>query len=102
MQVGVHARLEDGDAPKLVELGGVRLVVEGAGDQHVEAGVAGLAGRSRQVRLRNSPKLWPDEDAGALLGARAGGARATLDVAAFRADHLARPRGDRGKPAVRR
>ena len=49
VQVGVHARLEHGDAAELVELGGVRLVVEGAGDQHIEAGVAGLAGGGDQV-----------------------------------------------------
>ena len=53
VQVGVHARLEHGDAAELVELGGVRLVVEGAGDQHVEAGVARLArGRDEVGALR--------------------------------------------------
>ena len=40
MQVSVHARLEHRDAAELVELVGMRLVVEGAGDQHVEAGIA--------------------------------------------------------------
>ena len=47
VQVGVHAGLEHGDAAELVELGGVGVVVEGAGDQHIEAGVAGLRGRRR-------------------------------------------------------
>ncbi len=37
-----HAHLEHGDAHELTELGGVRLVVEGAGDEHVEAGIARL------------------------------------------------------------
>ena len=52
VQVGVHARLEHRDAAELVELRGVRLVVEGAGDQHVEPGVAGLARRRDQVGAR--------------------------------------------------
>ena len=70
VQVGVHARLEDRDAPELVELGGVRLVVEGAGDKHVEARVGGLAGGLDEVGARDGAELRPDEDAGALLGAR--------------------------------
>ena len=49
VEVGVHARLQHGDAAELAELAGVRLVVEGAGDEHVEAGVAGLAGRLHEV-----------------------------------------------------
>ena len=44
VQVGVHAGLEDRDAAELVEFGGVGLVVEGAGDEHVETGVGGFAG----------------------------------------------------------
>ena len=97
MQVGVHARLEDRDAPELVELGGVRLVVEGAGDEHVEACVGGLAGGLDEVRPRHRAELRPDEDAGALLGTRAVRAGAAVGVASLGADHLARPRGDRGE-----
>ena len=44
VQVGVHARLEHGDAPQLVEIGGMGVVVEGAGDQHGEIRVPGLGG----------------------------------------------------------
>ena len=43
VEVGVHARLQHRDAAKLAELAGVCLVVEGTGDQDVEARVAGLA-----------------------------------------------------------
>ena len=50
VQVGVHARLEHRDAAELAELAGVRLVVEGAGDEDVEAGVAGLARGLDEVR----------------------------------------------------
>lgn len=43
VQVGVHAYLEDRDAAEFLEFAGVGVVVEGAGDQHVAANVAGLA-----------------------------------------------------------
>ena len=50
MEVGVHPSLEDGDSTKLAEFAGVRLVVEGAGDQDVEAGIAGLTCSLNKVR----------------------------------------------------
>src|SRR3546814_9020549 len=62
MQVGVHARLQHGDAPQLVEFGGVGVVVEGAGDQHVEVRVRRLARRRHQVRPRHRAELGPDEN----------------------------------------
>ena len=40
VQIGVHARLENRDAAQLVESAGMRVVVEGAGDQDVEVGIA--------------------------------------------------------------
>src|SRR6202008_1852370 len=52
---GVHARLEHWNAAKLAELGGVRLVVERACDQYIEAGIARFAGRPDQVRSTNGP-----------------------------------------------
>ena len=67
VQVGVHARLEDGDAAELVELRGVGVVVEGAGDEHVEAGVAGLAGGGDEVGAGDGAELRADEDGGAFL-----------------------------------
>ena len=57
VQVGVHARLEHRDAPELLELGGVGVVAEGAGDQHVEAGVGGLARGGHQVGPRDGAEL---------------------------------------------
>ena len=65
VQVGVHARLEDRDAAELVELGGVGVVVEGAGDQHVEAGVARLARGGDEIGARDGAELGADEDRGA-------------------------------------
>ena len=82
VQVGVHARLEHRDAAELVELRGVGVVVEGAGDQHVEAGIARFAGGRDQIRARDCAELGADEDRRALLFACA----ALLRVAAFGAD----------------
>ena len=42
--------LSTGMRPSLLNSRGVRLVVEGAGDQHVETGVAGLAGGGDEIR----------------------------------------------------
>ena len=94
MQVGIHARLEDGDAAELAELGGVRLVAERAGDQDVVVGVGGFAGGGDQVGAGHGAELGADEDAGATLGA---GVRVTFDVPPFRADKVARPGGERGE-----
>ena len=90
VQVGIHAGLEHRDAAELVELGGVRLVVEGAGDQHVEAGIAGLAGGGDEVGALHGAELRADEDGGALLGL-------AFHVAAFGADQIARPGRERGE-----
>ena len=57
VQVGVHARLEDGDAADLPELRCVGLVVERAGDQHVEADVRRLSGSGDQIRARDGAEL---------------------------------------------
>ena len=43
VQIGVHARLEHRDAPETSEVGGVGVVVEGAGDEQIEASVARFA-----------------------------------------------------------
>jgi len=66
VQVGIHAGFEHGNATQFIELGGMRLVVKGAGDQHVKVGVACLAGGGDEVSTLDGAKLWPDEDSGAL------------------------------------
>ena len=88
VQVGVHAGLEHRDAAELAELAGVRLVVEGAGDEDVEAGVAGLARGLDEIRPLHCSKLWADEDGGPLFDV-------PFAIASFRAHHLARPRRER-------
>jgi hypothetical protein len=65
VQVGVHAGLEHRDAAQLAELGGVGFVVEGAGNQHVKAGIATLAGGFDQVAALHGAELGADEDTGA-------------------------------------
>ena len=90
VQVGVHARLEHRDAAELAELRGVGLVVEGAGDQHVEAGIAGLAGGGDKVGALNGAELGADEDGSAFLGV-------AFHVAAFGADEIAGPGRERGE-----
>ena len=90
VQVGIHAGLEHRNAAELVELRGVRLVVEGAGDQHIEAGIARLAGGSDKVSALDGAELRADEDGGAFLGI-------AFHVAAFGADQIAGPRGERGE-----
>jgi hypothetical protein len=67
VQVGVHARLEHGDAAQLAELRGVRLVVEGAGDEDIEAGIAGLTRGGDEVGALYGTELGSDEDGGALF-----------------------------------
>ena len=67
VQVGVHARLEHRDAAKLAELGGVGLIVEGAGDQHIEVGIACFARGGDQVGACDGAELGADEDAGAFF-----------------------------------
>ena len=76
--------------PSLRELGGVGVVVEGAGDQHVEAGIAGLAGGGDQIGALDGAELRADEDGGALLGL-------AFQVAAFGADEIAGPGRERGE-----
>ena len=49
VQVGVHPSFEHGDASQLIELCSVRLVVEGASDQHIEPSIAGLTGAGDKI-----------------------------------------------------
>ena len=78
--------------PSLSNSGGVGVVVEGAGDEHVEVGIAGLAGGGDQIGAGDGAELRADEDGGAFLAAGLGVA---LDIAAFGADQVARPGRER-------
>jgi hypothetical protein len=76
------------NSPEFVEFRGVGIVVEGAGDQDIEVGIAGLAGGFYQVRAGDSAELRANEDGRAFLAAGLGIA---LDIAAFGTHHIARP-----------
>ena len=92
VQVSVHARLEDGDATKFVEFAGVGVVVEGAGDEHVESGVGGLSGGGDQIGAGDCAKFGADENGSAALGAtpiRSGG----FQIATVGTDQFTRPGG---------
>jgi hypothetical protein len=65
VKVGVHAGLQDGDAAEFVELGGMGVEVEGAGDEDVEAGVGGFAGGGDEVGAGDGAELRADQDCGA-------------------------------------
>jgi hypothetical protein len=59
--------LSTGMRPSFAELGGVGFVVEGAGNQHIKAGIATLAGGFDQVAALHGAELGADEDTGAFL-----------------------------------
>lgn len=90
VEVGVHAGLEHGDAAQLAELRGVRFVVEGAGDEHIEPGIARLPGGGDEVGPADGAELGADDDGGALF-------RVAFPVMTLGADHFTRPGSDRGE-----
>ena len=73
-----------GMRPELGQLSGVGVVVEGAGDQHVEPRLGGLAGGGDEVGAGEGAELGTDQDAGAAL-------RLALQEPAFGADVFAGP-----------
>jgi hypothetical protein len=70
VQFGVHPGLKDWDAPQFVELGGVGVEVERAGDDHIEPGVPGLARGRNQVGAGHGAKLRPNENRSPVLSGR--------------------------------
>ena len=94
VQVGVHARLQHRNAAEFGEVGGMGVVIEGAGDEHIEARIAGLARGRHQVGAGDGAELRTDEDSRALLDARL---LVAFQIAAFGADIFAGPGGERGE-----
>src|SRR5690606_30349609 len=86
MQVGVHAGFQYRHAAELVELGGMGVVVEGAGDQHVETGIPGFARRRHQVGAGYGAEFGADKDARTLFAI-------ALHEGALGADETAGPAG---------
>ena len=94
VEIRVHARFEHRDAPQFVELRGLGVVVERAGDEHIEIGFARLAHGPHQVGTRDRAELGADENARAFVDARI---RVALGVRALGANQIARPRRERRK-----
>lgn len=90
VEVGIHTGFEHRDATKLAELGGMGLVVKGAGDQYVKVGIACFARSGHKVGTLHGPKLWSNEDRGALLGP-------AFQVPGFGTDKITRPGCQGGK-----
>jgi hypothetical protein len=98
MQVRIHAHLQHRDASELVELPEMGIVVEGAGDEHVEVGIAGLACGGHRIGSGNDAELRANGNSGAFLAAGLGVA---LAVAAFGADQFTRPGRERREGIVK-
>jgi hypothetical protein len=90
VQVGVHPRFKHGDATELAKLGGVRLVVESAGDQYIEVCIARFAWRLPPGRRVDCAKLGTDENSGALF-------YFAFQIPPFGTNEIARPRSERSE-----
>ena len=97
VEVGVHAGLENRNAAEFVELRGVGVVVEGAGDQHVEVSVCSFTHRGYEIGTGDGAEFRTYEDASAFLSARVAVA---IDVGSFGADEVSRPWSDSGEGYV--
>ena len=68
VQVGVHPRLQDREAAEAAQLGGVGVEVEGAGDQHVKAGVGRFARGGDEVLPADRAVFRANQDRGPAFG----------------------------------
>ena len=66
----------------------MRVVVKGAGDEHVEVCIAAFASSFDKIRARNGTELRTDEDAGASFGF-------AFEIPSFGANVIAGPRSER-------
>ena len=87
MEIGVHSGFEDGQAAKLVGIGRLGIVVEGAADQHVETGVASLVRGGDEIGASYRSVLWADKDSGAAFVF-------PFLITAFGTDEVSRPTGE--------
>lgn len=97
VEIRVHARLEDGNAAELVELRGLCVVVEGAGNEDIEARVAGFPGGDDKVGTAHGAELRANEDVRSALRPLTVVAGLTLDVVALRGNELAGPTANGGE-----
>ena len=92
VQIGVHPGFQDGHASEPLELRCMRLVVERARDEDVEAPVGRLSGGGDEVGSCDGAEFRADEDGCPLLGCLIA---AAFDVAALRAHEVPGPGADR-------
>ena len=90
VQVSVHASFKHWNAAKLAELGRMRLVVEGAGDQGIERSIASLTGGGNKISTLNRAKLGADEDGSAFF-------HVPFHITSLSTDEIAWPRRERGE-----
>jgi len=60
VKVGIHARFQHWNFSKLLKLGGVRVVVEGAGDENIETGVGSFTRRGDKIGPTYGAELRSD------------------------------------------
>ena len=96
MEVGVHSGLEDGNSAEALELGGVGLVVEGAGDEDVESALGGLTGGLDEIGAGDGAELGADENRSTLLSGQWSVVSGQWGGGGFRID-LRRKPGDRAR-----
>ena len=89
VEVSVHSGFQYGDPPKLVEVQGMGVVVEGAGDEHVKGRVSGLAHCIYEIGSGNGSEFRADEDSGAFLGS---GVHFAFEVSSLTTDQVTRAR----------
>ena len=94
VQIGVHARLEDRQAPQLTKVSAVRFVGKGAGDQKVKSGIASLTGGFDQIGALDGAKFGANKDGGAPFNAAFA---ITFQVAPFATDQITGPGFEAGK-----
>src|SRR5581483_10493216 len=70
------------------------VIVESAGDEHIEPGISRLPSGSHEIRAGDGTEFRPDEDSSTLFGSALAIA---LGVLAFSTDKIAGPWRDRGK-----
>ena len=67
VKVGVHLGFKDWQRPKLGQLGGMRIEIEGTGDHDVEPGIGRLARRIDEIGARHRAEFRAEKDRGAAL-----------------------------------
>jgi len=68
VQIGIYPGFQDGNAAKLFKLGGMCVIIKGAGYKNVETRVGRFFGSTDQIGAGYGAKLRADKDRRPLLG----------------------------------